>query len=287
MIDIADRVAIYHRFLTEESIFLRDDIGAERLFTCTVGQHSSFELLDYGYGADNFWYDITMWNTWVPEEFPEEDAALLDAFVEEQKALAYAAVEEYRQLALQNPDKFYIFFTRPAANPITYSHYEEDHWAYTCAHAVEVTDSRTLYEMPLELFEEKYLDLLIKAYRYDYFVLSGGARLDDQGEDGAVITDETLAGLYNFRTGEEYTDIMQVFNVKKFFLQSLLEARVVDQLMNRWDYQYTRRQAEAAVRNMEYRLFGQSIIITIDGLPGFEARENLHSFDPAYLTIYE
>lgn len=57
--------------------------------------------------------------------------------------------------------------------------------------------------------------------------------------------------------------------------------------MNRYDYQYTRRQAEAAAQKMEYRLSGQSIIITIDGLPGFEAWENLHSFDPAYLTIYD
>ena len=67
LIDIADKVSIYTKYLTDESIYEKNDIGRKNIFTLVETNYDLFDIIDYGYLEDNFWYDVTVNKMYFPD----------------------------------------------------------------------------------------------------------------------------------------------------------------------------------------------------------------------------
>ena len=57
MAEHAEDITVYHKFLSEESLFERDDIGYKNIFTC-VQIPDAYEVREFGFAEENFWYDF-------------------------------------------------------------------------------------------------------------------------------------------------------------------------------------------------------------------------------------
>lgn len=195
MLDHADDIAIYSKYMTKDSIFTGEYEGFKGAFTCTDIQYDFFDIIEYGYLENNLWYDFTTNEPYIPYDGPpeEERLAKFQAFYESAVEKEYAKIEEYRNLAKANPDKFYIVFLKPSASMDFDSDYDDGKWYYTYYDTAKFYSRIELFEMPVELYDEVYRDKIIDTYRYEYFVMRGGAWLDTENLEGATyneITDE-------------------------------------------------------------------------------------------------
>ncbi len=285
-IEIAEDVAIYEKFLTEESLFTRDDVGFKNLFTCSLGNYEMFDLIEYGYAAENLWYDVTMWDyALMQESLPEDSHDALLNIKEKTIQHCYDMVEEYKTLAAEHPDKGYILLLRPGYDLLSIQHYHAEGWHTQYSEAVDSYLRGTIYEMPLDVFENTYKDRIVAAYRNEYFVLSGGAYLSGE-PDGATVTELEDHQLTNYKTGKVYTTLDEVFATDEDYYMTLLRARVVEQLMNWYPQKYTRSQAEELAKNITCTLSGAYIHITVPQVPDLKPMYRLTEFDGAYLTIF-
>ncbi len=284
-IEIAEDVAIYEKYLTEESIFSRNDVGFKNLFTCSLGNYEMFDLIEYGYAEENLWYDITLWDyDLMQDNLPEDSHEALEKIKEKTLQKCYDKVEEYKTLAAMNPDKGYILLLKPGYDLLAIQHYHAEGWHTQYAEAVDGYLAGSIYEMPLDVFENTYKDRIVAAYRNDYFVLSGGVYLSGE-EDGATITELDEHELVNYKTGHVYTTLDEVFAIDEEYYMTLLRARVVEHLMNWYSQPHTRYEAEALAENIACTLNGAYIHITVpetDLTPIYRLTE----FDGAYLTIF-
>lgn len=189
MIDVADKISIYTKYLTDESIFIRDDIGFENIFTCVdAGSYDLFDIIKYGYLEDNLWYDISNSDCYLPEDMVSENK-----FIEIKDNLYNQIsneIEAYREIARNNSDKFYIIISKPQINV-------ED------KNLIEVRECRMIYEMPLDIYEEVYKNRLINEYRVIGFWMGNGISLNLGENEGVIITTLDSEKIYNYITGEE------------------------------------------------------------------------------------
>lgn len=207
MIDIYDRVSIYYKYLTTNSIYRKDDIGYKNIFTCANGNYDIFENIEYGYLEDNLWYDITIWKSYEDDSIEDERLKKFNSFKKSIYKEIDTKVNEYREIAKSNPDKFYILFAKPSVSIDSTSKYEDGKWKYNYSDFANVNKNIQIFEMPLKIYEEIYKDKLIDTYRYQYFEMRGGSYLDTDAKDGAIITKSDDFKVYNYITGEEITKV--------------------------------------------------------------------------------
>ena len=55
-----------------------------------------------------------------------------------------------------NPDKFYILFSKPTINMYMDSKYENGKWDYTYSDMATVYENVQIFEMPIEVYEKVY-----------------------------------------------------------------------------------------------------------------------------------
>ena len=280
MVDEADQIAVYSRFLTEESIFARDDIGFKNIFTCADTQYDVFERIEYGYLEPNFWYDVTIYY----------DYNYMEEQLEKEKWERYLAVEEafydsidrkiaeYREIAKNNPDTFYMLFMRP--DMYVYQSYDTGQYS----NIVECGSNGRVFEMPMEVYETTYRDKLIEAYRYVYFTMAGGASLDWEEGDGAIRKTLDDTKVYNYITGEEITELEDIFHKYSGYMNVIRE-KTWDDLA--WKTEYSWAEIDALVDTMECRLDGISVYVTISSLDDFYCRVVLGEFDDTMLKIFD
>lgn len=280
MVDEADQIAVYSRFMTEESIFERDDIGFKNAFTCANTNYDCFEKIEYGYLEPNFWYDVTIWN----------DYNYMEKQLETEKRERYLAVEkmyydsmnqkiaEYREIAKNNPDKFYMLFLKPN----TYVHCSYDSGQY--ANIVECNANGTIYEMPMEVYEATYRDRLIEAYRYVYFAMAGGAYVDWEEGDGASRQNFDDTKVYNYITGEEVTELDDIFHKDSGYMD-IVRDRTSDELARKTEY--ASAEISALVDTLECGLDGIRVYVTIPSLKDFYCRLVLGEFEDNMLKIFD
>lgn len=278
MVDEADQIAVYSRFLTEESIFMRDDIGFKNVFTCADTQYDAFEKIEYGYLEPNFWYDVTIWKTYMEENLEAEQ---LEGYVVVKESFYDSMsqkIAEYRELAKQNPDKFYMLFLKPAVH-IYYSYDSERY-----ANIAEFSANGVVYEMPMEVYEATYRDKLLEAYRYVYFVMAGGAYMEWEEGDDAIRKTLDDAKAYNYMTGAELTELDDIFYKDSGYMD-VIRARTWDTLA--WKTEYSWAEIDALVDTLECRLEGISVYVTIPSLEDFYFRLVLGEFEDNMLKIFD
>jgi len=283
MVYIADKVAIYSKYLTEESLFIRDDIGYKNLFTCANGSYNVFEKIDYGYMEDNYWYDVTVWADYRPEEVDKEKQDKFDSFKEKIYEDIYDKVYEYREIAKKNPDRFYILFSKPTINMYMDSKYENGKWNYTYSDMATVYQNIEIYEMPMEVYENVYKDKIIDTYRYQYFEMRGGAYLDTNADDGATITQNRNEELYNYVTGEKLIKLSDVFKEGSNYM-TVIETKAKTSLIEK--YNYSEEDANEMIKDMNCELNGSRIDVTIPGIDDFLVIIYFNGFDTSMIKLF-
>jgi len=276
MVDEADQIAVYSRFLTEETIFARDDIGYDNVFTCAETQYDAFQKIEYGYLEPNLWYDITIWNTYMESDFTGEKLEKYLALEEKFFMSAEQKIEEYRELAKINPDKFYMVFLRPQASLF--------YGSGRYSNVAEFAEQVTVYEMPMEVYEATYRDKLIAAYRYAYFAMAGGAYLEWTEGDGATKQMFESCKTYNYMTGEEVTELSDVFHEGSGY-ENVIRNKTRETLA--WKTEYSWSEISALLDTLQYRLDGISVYVTIPSLDDFYLRVYFGEFEDAMLKLFD
>ena len=283
MIDIADSISIYSKYMTDESIFEKDGIGYDNIFTCADTQYGAFDLIDYGYLEPNFWFDVTAGQLWT-EGIDAEKLEVFNAFKSEMYEVAYDKVEEYRGIAKDNPDTFYILLVKPNISLYMDQEYNNGEWTYTVSNVAAVSENYQIYEMPISLYESTYRDRIIDTYRYIYFAMRGGAYFDTYYDaDGAEVTNINETKLYNYYTKEQLTDFDDVFHKNSGYMR-IMEEKTREFL----GYQgFSVDNIDRLMETAEYELEGTNVVASIPSVPNFEVSIYFDEFDKEMLKVFD
>jgi len=124
---------------------------------------------------------------------------------------------------------------------------------------------------------------LIDTYRYEYFEMRGGAYLDPDAEDGALITRLEEQDLYNYITGEKITNIEDVFEENSGYLD-VIKQKTRANLIEK--YEYSEADADLLIEKIQYELDGTQVNVTIPELDGFMTIIYFHQFDESMMKIF-
>ena len=204
MIDIAESVAIYDKYVTDESLFVRDDIGLKNVITCA--EHNEWQNIEYGYLEDNLWYDITIHDNPMFYEITQQQKENYNSFLKELRDEQYSKLDQYRTLAKNNPDKVYVALKKTYVS----LNYERANNVYL--DTADVDEKTILVEMPIEVYKNEYKDKMYDAYRrrpltssVDY-TIECGVFIDNQAIDGVTYKEELQEKQYNIVTCQEITE---------------------------------------------------------------------------------
>ncbi len=203
MVKHPEDIAIYSKYMTDDSIFTGEYEGYKNIFTCADTQYDIFDVIEYGYKEDNLWYDFAVGQTYIPYDNPPSDERKekFDEFVERAIEEERAKLLPFFEKAKANPDKFYIVLSKPSFNMTIDSEYDGEKWNYTYHDTAEINTHIQLFEMPMEIYETVYKDKIIETYRYEYFAMRGGAWLDTENLDGATFHETNDSQTYNYMEG--------------------------------------------------------------------------------------
>lgn len=287
-LNISEDVVIYNKYLTDESIYERDDIGRKDIFTCVdASDYDIFENIEYGYLEDNLWYDITSdnWNEYAGD-LSEEKYAKYQEY--ENKIYNYIqdVLNEYKEKARQNPDKFYIFISKPKYSIYNNGEnsFEDGRYVlnYFYSDMLVVNPNIQIYEMPMSLYEEKYRDRIIEEYRYQYFMLNGGVSMYLDEEEGIETKYLDKEKLYNFVKGEELTELTDIF-IETSSYMDIINSEVRKELNN---LGYSVEQVEELITKVEYEVKGEAVVCKILELPDFEVTVYFRYLDRSLFKLF-
>ncbi len=282
MIDYAQDIVIYSKYMQKESIFAEDGIGFDNIFTCATSQYDTFDKIEYGYLEENLWYDITLWKSWFEEDFPKEKKQKYKLLEEEIYSRVAAEAEELRKTAKENPDRFYIFLAKPTLNIYYYTERKDSSYKRFETDLARLSVRTELFEMPVELHEERYRDEIIETYRYPYFAMRGGAYLNEPEDDRVIYAVDTKEAVYNYITGKEITSVGEVFK-ENFDYSSAIKEMAMENLSAR--YNYSREQAEKMAELFEYELTGTAVKVSIPE-EDWATEVQFEDFDKEALAIF-
>lgn len=283
MIDYAEDIVVYSKYLSEESLFENDGIGYDGMFTC-ADSPAGYEKREFGFAADNFWYDIALPELHVDENIPADYQHKFRQFYEDLYASLLAEVDTVHAAATADSNKAYILLANPNAYLYQDSVETAVGWEVYTSCAAEVNENYSLYEMPMDLYESKYRQELVGLYRTGtYSMFFSG--LDEYIDGSEVqVTKRNSYKLYNYETGAPITladlfvdgyDYMDAIRRnKKYALAS--------------DYGYTLESAELALQGAWCEIEGTDIRVY---LPEWGTEQyltmSLRDFPRTALRIFE
>ncbi len=285
MIDIADSISIYTKYLTDENIYENSNIGRKNIFTLVDARYDIFDLIDYGYLEDNFWYDVSFGGMYLPDNTLGGDKlAKIRELEESIISESYLKIEEYREEAKSNSDKFYMLFLSPNVGIYNDSYYTDEGWIYSYSNMAITRIYEKIYEMPIEVYENTYRDKLIDAYRYEYFVLAGGAQLIPESGDGATFKEETNERVYDYVNSIQLTKLSEIFYDDSDYME-VIEMNVKDYL--KFEYEYNDEEITNLVKNMKCDLVGNHIEVTIPEIEEFKREITFYEFPKEMIKVFD
>ena len=154
--DIADNIVIYDKYLTEESLYEKDDIGLKNLFTCARSCSYVVKYQDYKMLGDNLFYDVAIkesdtviWNRINAAGVNEKMCELL-------KKKSYKKLEEYKELASKNPDKFYVAIIRPLVSILDFENNAENTYFINIQLDIKLVENQESKEVNMKQIKEQY-----------------------------------------------------------------------------------------------------------------------------------
>ena len=284
MAEHAEDITVYHKFLSEESLFERDDIGYKNIFNC-VHIPVAYDVREFGFAEENFWYDLAFSGPYFPDGTAQEDMDGVNAFAEQKLDEVRSEIEAIRQQAIANPDTMYIYFAEPYVNPINQRDYsDEEGWQVTYfSKAAEYGVHPRFYTMPKALFESKYRQLMIELYREKpHYIMTDGMDLI-VGDDVQRQRDDSDA-LYRWDTGK-LVEIGELFTAD-YDYDTRIRAYAVNELVQY--YGYNVEEAEQETASMWYELGGAGLRLYV---PQWSDEQYiwlpLDAIPPSRMTIYE
>lgn len=154
--DIADNIVIYDKYLTDESLYEREDIGLKNLFTCAFSCSNVVKYQDYKMLGDNLFYDVAIkesdtviWNRINAAGVNEKMCELL-------KKKSYKKLEEYKELASKNPDKFYVVIIRPLVSILDFENNAENTYFINTQLDIKLAENQESKEVNMKQIKEQY-----------------------------------------------------------------------------------------------------------------------------------
>lgn len=252
--DHGEDIVIYTKYLTEESIFVHDDVGYEGLFTCATIPRA-YEKRAFGMVDNRFWYDVAMTEPYFDDSLSEDVKAQFLTFESELYASVMGRVEEITRTVEANPHKAYVLLAHPEAYLYRASEQVGNDWIEIPSRAAEVNLNYSLYEMDADLFESKYRRKLVDLYRKGAYTMfyTGLDNVIDGNE--VQLTKDNAIALYDYETGERLT-MEDVFVEGYDYMDAIRRQQKYDMAGY---YGYTMEAAEMALQNARFELEGSSI----------------------------
>ena len=150
MQEYSDYIAIYNRYLTNESIYEKNDIGNKNLYTLAEDYRKTYQYSDYE-KESNYFIDVNMLVVTGKEDIAVE------TFKQQKINQIKKEIENIKHLAYQNSDNFYIL------NYNIYVFAADDSGLGQTY--LQCTTKGNTYEMTVHDFEENVEPIIIKTNR--------------------------------------------------------------------------------------------------------------------------
>ena len=286
--DIADKVAIYNRFLTNKSIYERDDIGYKGVFTCVdTVSYNNFNSIEYGFMEKNFWYDISSFGNTSSylESFMSGDIIknLNDIRSGEVNNIK-DEVEKYHEIAKNNKDRVYIFLAKSSVSLYNKGSYDAElnSFTYKFSDLANVSNINYIYEMPKDVFDEVYKDELIESYRTKYFGMLDGAYIDVGSGDNVDFKKEETAKVINVKTNKEIKSLSDVFYEDSNYMD-IIENKIKEKLIENG---VTEDELDSYMDSVEYEVDAFGVNIKIPKLKFLNFTISYDDFDESIFKLW-
>ena len=217
--DVADKVVIYDKYLTEESLYKDDNIESNSFIACTA-EYTFGKYKETKYESENFFYDI---NLICSQEDKYVSSKFLNLKIEEQLQEMDKRIDDYRKKAQNNPDKAYFLFMKSKPYNVINNITKYKPGTYEIEFVSEfknlfITDLTTKVIVcdieEMESVKEKILSV----YRYYYLMMCGG--VINCIHEGELVSGENLnlpvdenieKRYYNILNGDEINSAKDIF----------------------------------------------------------------------------
>lgn len=220
--DIADNIVIYDKYLTEESLYEKDDIGLKNLFTCARSCSYVVKYQDYKMLGDNLFYDVAIKESDTVIWDRINAAGVNEKMCELLKKKSYKKLEEYKELASKNPDKFYVVIIRPLVSILDFENNAENTYFINTQLDIKLAENQESKEVNMEQIKEQY------RYPNVSFYGSAGDYYYDYNNPAKIVFEPVE--LYDLKTLEKI-DIEKYYNENeeyREFLNNVIKAKLAE-----------------------------------------------------------
>ena len=220
--DIADNIVIYDKYLTEESLYEKDDIGLKNLFTCARSCSYVVKYQDYKMLGDNLFYDVAIKESDTVIWDRINAAGVNEKMCELLKKKSYKKLEEYKELASKNPDKFYVVIIRPLVSILDFENNAENTYFINIQLDIKLAENQESKEANMKQIKEQY------RYPNVSFYGSAGDYYYDYNNPAKIVFEPVE--LYDLKTLEKI-DIEKYYNENeeyREFLNNVIKAKLAE-----------------------------------------------------------
>ena len=220
--DIADNIVIYDKYLTEESLYEKDDIGLKNLFTCARSCSYVVKYQDYKMLGDNLFYDVAIKESDTVIWDRINAAGVNEKMCELLKKKSYKKLEEYKELASKNPDKFYVVIIRPLVSILDFENNAENTYFINIQLDIKLAENQESKEANNKQIKEQY------RYPNVSFYGSAGDYYYDYNNPAKIVFEPVE--LYDLKTLEKI-DIEKYYNENeeyREFLNNVIKAKLAE-----------------------------------------------------------
>lgn len=247
--DCMDDLAIFDKFVTEESIFERDDIGVKNLYVCsnaTTGKGYYAFIDDV---TSNFRIDARVYPV-VNERILESQKYI--ETLEKLKQDIAGRKNDIKEIAKKNKDKYYYLTINVTINdfiPKYYCTYSEQDITYDEFYVYTEED---LYEVDKTDFSDWFENKLISANYYEMGAGYLNMLLSDDEKKKCKIERKYDSVAYNINSEKVYRNLEDLFKEDSDYLS------VIDKVLQR-EYELSTDQVAKMIKNHEYQLTNYAV----------------------------
>lgn len=247
--DCMDDLAIFDKFVTEEGIFERDDIGVKNLYVCSNATT--------GKGYYTFIDDVTSNFRIDARVYPVVNERILESqkyieTLEKLKQDIAGRKNDIKEIAKKNKDKYYYLTINVTINdfiPKYYCTYSEQDITYDEFYVYTEED---LYEVDKTDFSDWFENKLISANYYEMGAGYLNMLLSDDEKKKCKIERKYDSVAYNINSEKVYRNLEDLFKEDSNYLS------VIDKVLQR-EYELSTDQVAKMIKNHEYQLTNYAV----------------------------
>lgn len=247
--DCMDDLAIFDKFVTEEGIFERDDIGVKNLYVCSNATT--------GKGYYTFIDDVTSNFRIDARVYPVVNERILESqkyieTLEKLKQDIAGRKNDIKEIAKKNKDKYYYLTINVTINdfiPKYYCTYSEQDITYDEFYVYTEED---LYEVDKTDFSDWFENKMISANYYEMGAGYLNMLLSDDEKKKCKIERKYDSVAYNINSEKVYRNLEDLFKEDSNYLS------VIDNVLQR-EYELSTDQVAKMIKNHEYQLTNYAV----------------------------